>query len=397
MAKFGFTLGEGRAVAGIGALYFLRIIGLFLLYPVLAVYASKLPNSSPLLVGLALGIYGLAQAILQIPFGMLSDKFGRRPIIAIGLGFFLLGSLIAGSFTHIAALIIGRLVQGAGAISAVCTALIGDLVASERRSKAMACIGITIGLAFSLSLVLGPLLVVHLGLSGMFMVLAILAALALLVLHFAIPTSERSDTQAGDTQSLRTVFRDWQVCRIALGVGILHAILAAMFMVVPLQIIELTGAPLEQHVQYYLVGIFLSFAMVFPLLGVVERRSWQKSGIMVAVGLLALALLLLWQFASGIVIFFVALAMFFLAFNFLEASLPAMMTRVAPAARRGAAMGFYSTCQFFGIFLGGIVAGIVLHYFTATTLYFTLMWSAVFWLIMYNYNGIRRSHGQSGS
>ncbi len=387
MIKLGFTSGERQAVAGISSLYFLRIIGLFLLYPVLSVYASKLPNSTPLLIGLALGIYGLAQALLQIPFGILSDKFGRKPLIAFGLVLFALGSLLAASFEHMAALILGRLLQGAGAISAVCIAMMGDLVAAERRSKAMACIGITIGLAFSVSLVLGPLLAVKLGLSGLFLILAALSGLALPVLRYAIPSpgSPSASNQATSLQAIWQVFQHWPIRSVAISIGLLHMVLAAMFMVVPLQIIALTGQPLEQHVFYYLAGILLTFVIVFPLLGLVERRRWHKSGIIIAITALALANLLLWQFASEVIVFFIALALFFLAFNFLEASFPALMTRVAPTQNRGAAMGFYSTCQFFGIFLGGIVAGIVLNYCSATTLYFILLCVTLCWLVMYNY------------
>ncbi len=386
MLKLGFTSNERRAVAGISSLYFLRIIGLFLLYPVLAIYAADLPHATPFLIGLALGVYGLAQATLQIPFGMLSDRFGRKPIIAIGLIIFALGSLLAASAEHIGILVAGRFLQGAGAISAVCAALIGDLVTPEHRSKAMACIGITIGAAFSVSLVLGPLIVVHMGLSGLFILLAGLAGMALLVLRYAIPTPAQSPGEALPSQSLRInslrlVTQNRYIWSIAMSVGILHAALAALFMVVPPQIIELTGRPLVEHVMYYLAGIVLTFIIVFPLLGWVERRQWHQQGILIAIASLGVAALLLWQSQGSLVIFFTGLALFFLGFNFLEASLPALMTRVAPAQSRGAAMGFYSTCQFLGIFLGGIMGGIVLNYFTPTTLYFIWVWVIVLWLI----------------
>lgn len=382
MKVFGFTPQERRAVQNISLLFALRIVGLFLLYPVLAFYAESLTGQTLMLIGWAFGIYGLAQAGLQIPFGMLSDRFGRRPMIAIGLGLFIVGSLIAAYSDHIFGLILGRFFQGAGAISSVCTATLGDVVDPTRRAKAMAFLGISIGAAFSISLIAGPYLADKIGVSGIFFMLAGLGLMALLVLYWGVPKVQALGAQ-DSMQGLAKIFADKACLQVALSIGILHAILTAMFLVVPGQLFELTGTTLASHGTYYLIGVLLVFLTVFPMLSVIEKKQWHHQAFVAAVLTLLCSQWLMWLRAQDVYGFFAGLILFFLAFNLLEASLPAWMTRIANPAHRGAAMGVYSTFQFLGTFLGGVLGGTLLQYSSVPTLYFVQGCIILLWLGLY--------------
>jgi MFS family permease len=380
MSTLDFLPQERRAVFSITALFALRIVGLFLLYPVLTFYAESLPGQSPLLIGWAFGIYGMAQAVLQIPFGMLSDRYGRKPLISIGLVIFALGSLVAGFSDHILGLILGRFLQGAGAISAVCTAALGDVVAPERRAKGMAFLGISIGGAFSLSIIAGPYLGEHFGVPGIFLLIAGACLLGLAVLYWGVPAIPASGTQPS-MKGLRQLLRDPPVLRIALGIGVLHALLTSMFMVVPAQVLKLTGTALASHAYYYAVGVLLVFISVFPCLRLIQKFHWQHQSLIASLGVLALSQLLLWWMPDHAVFFFLALVLFFLPFNLLEASLPALMSQVAPAEYRGAAMGIYSTFQFTGTFLGGVLGGLLLQYMESSTLFLAQAFVVLLWLM----------------
>jgi MFS family permease len=381
MSSLKFLPQERRAVLSITALFALRIVGLFLLYPVLTFYAQSLPGQNPMLIGWAFGIYGLAQAGLQIPFGMLSDRFGRKPLIAIGLIIFGLGSIVAAFSDHIIGLILGRFLQGAGAISAVCTAALSDIVMPERRAKAMAFLGISIGAAFSISIVAGPYLGEHLGVSGIFLLIAVACVIGLIVLYYGVPEIPAAGTQPS-MRGLHLLFHEPQVLRIAVGIGILHAVLTAMFMVVPSQLMSLTGTSLASHASYYAIGVVLVFLTVFPMLRVIEKHQWHHQASISAVLALCLSQIMLWALPQVVLGFFIALILFFLAFNLLEASLPAAMSRVAPAQYRGAAMGLYSTFQFAGTFMGGVLAGLLLQYVTASTLFLMQAFIILLWLIL---------------
>jgi MFS family permease len=390
MSSLKFLPQERRAVLSITALFALRIVGLFLLYPVLTLYAQSLPGQTPLLIGWAFGIYGLAQAALQIPFGMLSDRFGRKPLIAIGLIIFGLGSILAAFSDHIIGLILGRFLQGAGAISAVCTAALSDIVMPERRAKAMAFLGISIGAAFSVSIVAGPYLGEHWGVPGIFILIALACAVGLVVLYYAVPEIPAMGTQPS-MRGLHLLFHEPQVLKIALGIGILHGVLTAMFMVVPSQLISLTGTSLASHAYYYAIGVVLVFVTVFPMLRVIEKYQWHHQSLVAALLALCFSQGLLWAFPQSVLMFFIALIMFFLAFNLLEASLPAAMSRVAPLQYRGAAMGLYSTFQFTGTFIGGVLAGLLLQYVEASTLFLMQAFIILLWLILIINKGA--SHG----
>lgn len=381
MSSLKFQPQERRAVQSITALFALRIVGLFLLYPVLSLYAQSLPGQSPALIGWAFGIYGLAQALLQIPYGVLSDRFGRKPLIAIGLIVFGVGSLVSAYSDHILGLILGRFLQGAGAFSAVCTAALSDIVAPERRSKAMAFLGISIGGAFSLSLIAGPYLGTHLGVSGLFLLIAGACLIGLGLLFWAVPSIPLSGKRPS-MDGLGRLFLNPPVLRIAVGIGILHALLTSLFMIVPEQVAHLTGASLADHAYYYAIGVVLVFMTVFPMLRVIEKYHWHNQAMLISLLVLLVSQLLLWLGFNEVMIFFMALILFFLAFNLLEAALPSAMSKVAPPEYRGAAMGIYSTFQFAGTFIGGVFAGLLLQYLSASALFLVQAGFILLWLML---------------
>jgi MFS family permease len=334
-----------------------------------------------MLMGWAFGIYGLAQAGLQVPFGILSDRFGRKPLIAVGLIIFGAGSLVAAFSDHIIGLIVGRFLQGAGAISAVCTAALSDIVAPARRAKAMAFLGISIGGAFALSIIAGPYLGESLGVPGIFILISLACVAGLAVLRWAVPPIPAIGTQPS-MKGLHLLFRNTDVLRIAFGIGILHALLTAMFMVVPGQLLMLTGTTLASHAYYYAAGVVLVFVTVFPMLRLIEKFHWERLSLMAAVLVLCLSQVFLWLMPNQVLIFFAALILFFLAFNLLEATLPAAMSRVAPAEYRGAAMGIYSTFQFTGTFIGGVLAGLLLQYVSTSTFFLVQAFIILLWLML---------------
>jgi MFS family permease len=380
MLKLQFTHKELSAVSTLTVLYALRIFGLFLLYPVLSVYASGFEHSTPLLVGAVFGIYGLMQVLLQFPMGVLSDRIGRSRVVMLGLGLFVIGSFVAGLSTDIYGLLFGRALQGAGAISAVLTAWLADIVHESRRSQAMAVIGITIGMTFSLSLVLSPLLTSHMGVSGVFILLAFLGMLALCLSQF-IPQALPLAHAMAPITAFKEVTKDRSLLRLAFSVGLLHVVLTSMFIVIPGQLLEMTGLGMEGHAPIYAAAVFISLLLTFPMLGLVERHGWQKPALLLSIAALGLAQWIL-MYANTMNSFLVGLITFFLAFNWLEASLPSWMSRVAPAHARGAAMGVFSTCQFLGMFIGGMLSGFILKYHTINTLYCVLAWVILLWLMV---------------
>lgn len=381
MPKIALTKQELRSTFSLCTLYALRAFGLFLLYPVLSVYATSLEGQTPLLIGLAFGAYGFSQALLQIPFGLLSDRFGRKRMIALGLMIFAVGSFVCAWVPSIYGLVFGRFLQGAGAVSAVCSALLSDLVAPERRSFAMAGIGITIGLAFSLSLVLGPLVTDALGFHGLFLMLGVFSLFGLIVLFWGVP----KPPVCGTSQSLAGLWialRDRQCLRVSFSIGALHAVLTLMFMVAPTHLMKLSGQPLSSHTTYYVIGIFISFLTVFPLLGWVERNRQHRPALLFSIGLLSLSQWGLFVAQHHLLGYLMSLAVFFVAFNYLEACLPSWLSRIAPREHRGAAMGVYSTFQFGGTFIGGLFGGILLKYSSAATLYIVSACVILLWLFL---------------
>ncbi len=366
---------EWRASLALSALYGLRMLGLFIILPVFAVYAERLPGGdNRILIGIAIGIYGLTQAILQIPFGWASDRFGRKPVMYFGLLLFALGSFVAASAADIWLVILGRTLQGAGAISAVVIALTADLTRDSQRSKAMAIIGSTIGIAFALSLIAGPPLNAAIGISGIFAMTGVLALLALGVVRFlvpeppapaddpraapAYPDAERRPVRGRFWADLGAVFAVAELRRLNFGVLVLHALLTALFLVVPVSLRD-AGMPVADHWHVYWPAMLASFVALVPAIGYAEGRHRLKqvflAGIVLTLGSLGGFLLTLDSvLGTGL-----ALAAFFIAFNVLEALLPSLVSRLAPRPLRGTAIGVYSSIQFLGIFLGGAVGGIL--------------------------------------
>lgn len=354
------TRDEKRAASGLAAIFGLRMLGMFLILPVFALYAEDLPGGqNHTLVGLALGIYGLTQALLMIPFGMASDRMGRKKVIIFGLIVFALGSFLAASATDIVWTIIGRALQGAGAVSAAVTAMLADLTREEHRTKAMALIGSTIGITFAISLVAGPALNQAIGVPGIFALTGVLALAAIWVVRNWVPdpaaTHFHADAQANPAK-LGDVLRNGQLARLDFGIFALHAAQMAMFVVVPVAL-KNTGLAPDHHWAVYLPVLLGSFVLMVPAIIYGEKRGQMKPVFISAVALMLLSLLGL---ALGLSYFWGivwALFAYFVAFNLLEASLPSLISKLAPASAKGTAMGVYNTAQALGLFFGGFFGG----------------------------------------
>ena len=358
---------ELRASAGLAGIFGLRMLGMFLILPVFAIYATGIPGGdNHALIGLALGAYGLTQALLQLPFGMASDRFGRKRVIYFGLILFALGSFVAASAHDIYWVIIGRSIQGAGAISAAVTALLADLTREEHRTKAMAMIGSTIGLMFALSMVLGPALYQFIGVPGMFALTGVLALLAIVVVAVVIPNPGashfHSDAEVAPAR-LKDVLQDKQLLRLNFGIFSLHAAQMAMFTVIPLALVETGHLAQDQHWKVYLPVMLLAFAFMVPAIIMGEKKAKLKQVFVMAVALLLLTQLMLTVLVSHFWGIVAALMTFFIAFNILEASLPSLISKLAPAQSKGTAMGVYNTSQALGLFVGGASGGLLAHQF----------------------------------
>lgn len=356
----GMSPTERRAALSLASIMATRMLGLFMILPVFALYAQDLPDATPLLIGLAIGAYGLTQALLQIPFGMASDHFGRKRVITIGLLLFAAGSVVAAMSDTLTGIIMGRALQGCGAVAAAVMALTADLTREEQRTKAMAVIGMSIGSAFALALVAGPLLNEIIGVKGIFWLTAVLALGGIAVLWLRVPQPEQCSMHR-DAELLPgqagIVLHDRQLLRLDAGILILHTILTATFVVLPLVLRDELGIAAAHHSWVYLPILLLSAAAMVPFIIVAERKRRMKSIFVGAVTVLGLSLLALSQWYTNMSAFVVILWLFFTAFNFLEASLPSLVSKTAPAEKKGTAMGIYSSSQFFGAFLGGGVGG----------------------------------------
>ena len=349
---------ELRASFGLAAIFGLRMLGMFIILPVFALYAAKLPGgSSHTLVGIALGAYGLTQACLQVPFGWLSDRWGRKRTIYIGLLIFALGSFIAALAQDIHMIILGRVIQGAGAISAAVIALAADLTRDEQRTKAMAIIGMTIGATFALSMAAGPVLDRIMGVPGIFALTGFLAIAALLVVRVIVPEPVASAAYkvAPKPASVRSVLRDAQLLRLNYGIFALHGILMALFVVLPFSL--QMHLPSGSHWQVYLPVMLGAVVLMLPAMVVAERNGLQKPVFIGAVTVLIGALLLLMLSGGALALLVVGLLGFFAAFNLLEATLPSMISKWAPASAKGTAIGIYGSVQFIGTFAGAASGG----------------------------------------
>ncbi len=376
---------EKRASFGLAGIYGLRMLGLFIILPIFALYAENLPGGeNHMLMGLALGAYGLTQAILQIPAGWMSDRYGRKPIIYAGLVIFAIGSFVAASADNIYWVIIGRAIQGAGAINAAVMALTADLTREEVRTKAMAMIGMTIGLTFSISLILSPLLSGFMGVPGIFALTGVLAFAAMLLVRFMIPnpaiTRFHSDTEANGSK-FAEVLRNKDLLRLDFGIFSLHAILMSVFMQVPF-VLKANGLDVAQHWQIYLPVMLIAFVLMVPPIIIAEKKAKMKQVFMLAVFLALCAQILLMVGQHSLWIIAAALLVFFTAFNVLEATLPSLISKIAPLSAKGTAMGVYSSVQFLGAFFGAVMGGILMQHFGGNSVFiFSIMLLAT-WLLV---------------
>lgn len=355
---------EKRAGVALASIFALRMLGLFLILPVFAIHARTMPGGDDLtLVGIALGAYGLTQAMFQIPFGMASDAFGRKRVIVFGLLLFAAGSALAAMSTDIWWTIAGRIVQGAGAISAAVTALAADLTRDQHRTKVMAMIGSSIGLVFAVSLVAAPMLYAAIGMDGIFWLTAVLAIAAIgLVTHVVPPAPP---LPPGPKPPFRDVLLDTQLLRLNFGIFTLHMVQMAMFVVVPGLLIRYGGLPLASHWKIYLPAMLGSFVLMVPAIFFAEKRDKVRPVFVFAIGLLLVTLLVMWRDNTNFMVVAGGLLSFFVAFNILEAMLPSMISRIAPPRAKGAALGVYNTTQALGLFVGGALGGWLMKNFDA--------------------------------
>lgn len=382
-ARHGLDPVERRAVISLIGIYVLRMMGLFMVLPVFVLYADDYGGSTPMLIGLAIGAYGLTQALFQIPFGLLSDRFGRKPLIVLGLALFAAGSIIAALSTSIVGIIIGRVIQGAGAVASVILALAADLTREQERLKVMAMIGASIGVAFAVAIVISPPLTAALGgLSGLFWLTAVLALGSIAIVVFAVPTPPRGRVHR-DTQAVPAligqVMRDPRLLRMDLGVFTLHALLTSNYVALPLLLVEAGVGPAVHGAVY--LGVFaVSLGVAIPALVMAQRRA-----AMVRVAVLSMAVMALGQvvfIAGGLnwVALTLGLVLFFAAFNALEALLPSLVSRIAPADGKGTALGLYSSAQFLGAFAGGVGGGVLYGAFGAPALFGFGLCLALIWV-----------------
>ena len=386
MSVFQENLGktERRAGISLALIYAFRMLGLFMIMPVFALYEEQLPHATPMLMGLALGIYGLTQSLLQIPFGMLSDRIGRKPVIFAGLVIFALGSLVAAQADSIYGIIFGRALQGSGAIAAALMALAADLSREEHRTKMMALIGASIGVAFAAAMVLGPVLNQWIGISGIFASTAVLALIAIAILYLVVPdplrTHFHSDAQV-QSGALVDVLKDGQLLRLDSGIFILHFALMCVFLVMPLELRDTASLAAADHWKLYLPVFALSLVIMLPFVIIAERNRRMKQVFLGAIATAALAVTG-FIYSSDLITLALSLVLFFAGFNLLEASLPSLISKTARATQKGTAMGVYSSSQFMGTFCGGLVGGGVHGYWGVDGLYITVIVVLLLWLVL---------------
>ncbi len=379
---------EKRAALSLALIYAFRMIGLFMILPVFSLYAADYEGATPVLVGLAIGIYGLSQGLFQLPFGFLSDRVGRKKMIVIGLLLFCAGSIVAAEANTIMQIIVGRALQGMGAIAAVVMALAADLTREEVRIRVMAMIGMSIGIAFMFSMVMGPILAAKIGISGIFWVTAVLAVLSIITVLFLTPTPHQQKFHRDTQVSLRDISKvlaNPELLRLDLGVFVLHMVLAATFLVFPLVLRDQLQLAVDQHWEIYLPVFVLSVLFMVPMIIFAEKKKKMKRLYLLGIALVAAAELGLFWFDSYAILF-IMLVIFFTGFNFLEASMPSMVAKISPADMKGTAMGLFSSAQFLGAFCGGLMGGYMLSHekltvgFLQLALLIMIWWFVAFWM-----------------
>ena len=386
-----FTQTERRASLGLASVFSLRMFGLFVILPVVALYANSMPGGeSATLIGLAVGIYGLTQAIFQIPLGRLSDYWGRKKTIYLGLIIFIFGSLVAALADSLLWLCVGRAIQGAGAVSSAVIALNADLTRDEVRTKSMAVIGVTIGLTFILSIILGPVLESIVGLPGIFLITALLTLVAIGIVCFYVPDPTSADEKVDVAPvKLTMILSNRDLLRLDFGIFSLHGILMAMFVSIPF-ILNGMGNDVVSW-KFYLLVMLSSILIMLPLMMVSERFGYRKSVFVLSVALIALSQLSLGLLNLGYVGLAAALILFFGAFNMLEASLPSWVSRIAEPNSKGTALGVYSTSQYLGTFIGGVAGGWIYQLYTVQGVFVACaVWATIWLLVSMNISDTKR-------
>nr|WP_206738904.1 MFS transporter [Rahnella contaminans] len=375
---------ESRATWGLGTVFSLRMLGMFMVLPVLTTYGMKLSGASEALIGIAIGIYGLAQAVFQIPFGLLSDRVGRKPLIVFGLVIFCIGSIVAASTESISGVIIGRALQGSGAIAAAVMALLSDLTREQNRTKAMAFIGISFGITFAIAMVLGPIITHAWGLHALFWAIAVLTILGIIITVAVVPSpathilNRESSMVKG---SFGKVLSNAKLLKLNFGILCLHILLMSSFVVLP-QVMEHAGFPPSEHWRVYLITMLTSFVAVIPVIIYAEKKRHMKQVFMGCVAVLLLAEIVLWSAGLHLWAVIAGIQLFFLAFNVMEAILPSLISKESPAGYKGTAMGLYSTSQFIGVAIGGSLGGYVYGNSGAGAVFLVCAAIAIVWLLV---------------
>lgn len=379
------TRTEKRATWSLASIYAFRMLGLFLIMPVLSLFSEQLDGATPALIGLAIGIYGIMQSFLQIPFGLISDRFGRKKIIVAGLLLFFAGSVVAALSTSIQGVIIGRAIQGSGAIAAAVMALVADLTQEVHRTKAMALIGASIGVSFGIAITSGPIIASFVGVHGIFWLIAGLALAAILILVTLVPNPPRQSKKHREAQVIPGRFSDAltnaELLRLNFGIFVLHMVITASFVVVPLLLRDAGLAPVKHWLVYLPVFVF-SLAMMIPFIILAEKKHKMKPVFIGAIAVLIVAFLGLIVFHGALMQIVALLLLFFCGFNLLEATLPSLVSKTAPGDLRGTAMGVYSTCQFLGAGIGGSVGGWCYGHYGASGLFIACAALTACWLLL---------------
>lgn len=384
MNDYKMTPVELRATWGLGTVFSLRMLGMFMVLPVLTTYGMALQGASEALIGIAIGIYGLAQAIFQIPFGLLSDRVGRKPLIIGGLLIFVLGSVIAALSDSIWGVILGRALQGSGAIAAAVMALLSDLTREQNRTKAMAFIGVSFGVTFAIAMVLGPIITHNLGLNALFWMIAILATCGILITLWVVPNSKSHvlNRESGMVKGcFSKVLAEPKLLKLNFGIMCLHIMLMSTFVALPGQL-EQAGFPASEHWKIYLCTMLIAFASVVPFIIYAEVKRRMKRVFVGCVALLLIAEIVLWGSGPHFWELVLGVQLFFLAFNLMEAILPSLISKESPAGYKGTAMGIYSTSQFLGVAIGGSFGGWIDGLFDSQTVFLAGALLAMIWLLV---------------
>ena len=357
-----------------------RMLGLFMIFPIFSVYANHYESVTPFYIGLAIGAYGLTQAFFQIPFGYLSDKYGRKPLLIFGLIIFFIGSVVAANATDIYQVVAGRALQGAGAISAVLMAFLADYVSEDERPKANAFVGVQIGMAFMLALLLGPIIGHQFGISGMFWIIAGLSIVALIVVT-TLPHAKPIKQYKLSIDNFKKILTT-DLLRLDFSIFALHLILTSSFIAIPIFLVDNNILSIQDNWKIYLPVIVISFLGMIPMIIVATKYQKTKTVFLLSIFILAFSQILFYKSALNYTTFFVILTLFFVAFNALEALLPSLIAKTASSDKRGLAMGFYSSSQFFGAFVGGVIGGWIYNNFGLNSVFlFTTFTAIIWWLI----------------